>query len=465
MIDSILFKRFGENIAAITDDGSSYQYNEIFNFIKELGKVLEPRSLVFSLSDNSIGSLVGYFAFLFNKTPPLILDSKINNEKINDLINIYDPKYIWIEKGKFGSLNKGNVVKKLLDYCLVEISTKSESMLNEDLALLLTTSGSTGSPKLVKLSYDNIYSNAKSISSYLKIDYKEKPITSLPMHYSFGLSIINSHIIKGSTLLLTNSSIMEKRFWEFLKLEKATSLSGVPYTFLLLKKLRFFKMDLPHLGTLTQAGGKLSDDLTKDFSNFCFKTEKSFIIMYGQTEASPRMSYLPHKDSIKKLGSIGVPIPGGEFSLIDEKENVIYQDNIIGELVYKGENVSMGYAESNKDLSIGDENKGILYTGDIAKKDEDGYYYIIGRKKRFIKLFGNRINLDETEELVKKIVSECACLGQDDKMVIYIEEKKRIEDVKEFISAQLRINSLAFIVKYIDQIPKNSSGKTLYKNL
>ena len=146
--------------------------------------------------------------------------------------------------------------------------------------------------------------------------------------------------------------------------------------------------------------------------------------MYGQTEASPRMSYLPNNDIFEKLGSIGIAIPGGKFTLIDKNGDLIKNENLEGELIYEGRNVSLGYARCAKDLKNGDENKGILYTGDIAKRDKDGYYYIVGRKKRFIKLFGNRVNLDEAEKLLKNIVQDCACLGKDDEMVIYIEEKK-----------------------------------------
>ncbi len=465
MVQNLIFKNFKEKTAIIADDGISYNYDEVFSLTEELGSYLDKGSLVFSFSDNSVGSLVGYVAFINKKTPPLLLESGLNHKRIDSLIRIYKPKYIWIQEQDHRYVNSGEVLLKMLGYCLIKISKNSYYELNKDLALLLTTSGSTGSPKLVKLSHQNIFSNAKSISNYLKIDDNDRPITSLPMHYSFGLSIINSHLIKGSTILITNASIMEKRFWSFMKSEKATSLSGVPYTFFLLKKLKFFNMDLPYLKTITQAGGRLSDGLILDFSKFCIKSGKQFIVMYGQTEASPRMSYLPHVDSITKLGSIGIPIPGGKFSLIDEEKKNISKPNIEGELVYEGKNVSMGYAKSGPDLSKDDENNGILYTGDIARKDIDGYYFITGRKKRFIKLFGNRINLDETETLVKKIVLECACYGEDDKMIICIEEENKTKDVKDYISKQLGINSLAFKVKYIQEIPKNSSGKILYKNL
>jgi len=456
---------FSENIAVITTDDNQYTYKELIEHTQAFNDKSVKRSLVFCLAENSIGSLFGYLSFITNNIVPLMLDSDLDQELLNRLIDTYKPDYIWLPDDNDNLINGGELVLNILDYSLIKMSCSRDYLLHDDLGLLLPTSGSTGSPKLVKLTYENIYSNASSITKYLSIDKYERPITSLPMYYSFGLSIINSHLIKGATILLTNNSIIEREFWSFLKEQKATSLSGVPYTFEMLKKIRFFNMELPYIKTITQAGGKLNDDLNLEFSEFCKKAGKRFFVMYGQTEATARMSYLPHEYSIKKLGSMGIAIPGGEFSLIDEDGNIIDEHEIEGELVYKGNNVSMGYATCGDDLTKNDNNNGTLVTGDMAKMDSDGFYYIVGRKKRFIKLFGNRVNLDETERLLKNIMSDCACSGQDDEMVIYITDDKEIKNVKNFISQKTGINHQAFNVKCIPEIPKNSSGKTIYSKL
>ena len=456
---------YRNNIAMVTKDGTHFSYKEILSTIDVISENIENRSLVFCLAQNSPGSLAGYLAFVQNKIVPLMLNSDLDSELLDNLITTYKPEYLWAPKKDKYLINNGKVVLNILDYSLIKLPFNKENLLHDDLGLLLTTSGSTGSPKLVKLTYENIFSNAESIAKYLSIDENERPVTSLPMHYSFGLSIINSHMIKGATILLTNSSLLEREFWSFLKTYKATSLSGIPYSFEILKKLRFFKMNLPYLKTITQAGGKLNDDLNLEFSEFCKNKGKCFFVMYGQTEATARMSYLPHEYSITKLGSMGITIPDGEFSLIDDNGNIIDEHEKEGELVYRGKNVSMGYAVSRADLAKGDENKGVLATGDIAKRDRDGYYYIVGRKKRFIKLFGNRVNLDETERLIKNVISDCACSGQDDEMVIYITDKSKLKKINRYIAEKTRINHRAFIVKYIPEIPKNSSGKTIYSKL
>ena len=454
-----------DNIAVISDRGESFTYRELNFFVYVVYANIGHRCLIFCLCKNQIGSLCGYISCLKNRVVPVMLDSSMNKELLDELINTYQPEYIWLPTDQLSDFPNGLEIYSILDYSLVKMGSNASFILHDDLALLLTTSGSTGSPKLVRISYENLEANASSIAEYLSIDEHERPITTLPMNYSFGLSIINSHLLKGATILLTSKSLMEKEFWAFLKEQKATSLSGVPYTYEILKKLRFFRMDLPSLKTLTQAGGKLNNELTKEFAEFCQQTNKRFFVMYGQTEATARMSYLPPEYSLSKLGSMGIAIPGGEFSLIDEAGLTIKDHDITGELVYRGKNVSMGYAECGADLQKEDENHGILFTGDIAKRDSDNFYSIVGRKKRFIKLYGNRVNLDETERLLKSILTDCACIGEDDHMQIYITDNTRKDEVRNFISAKIGIHHSAFTIKHIATIPKNPSGKTIYSNL
>lgn len=177
------------------------------------------------------------------------------------------------------------------------------------------------------------------------------------------------------------------------------------------------------------------------------------------------MSYLPAQRAIDKCGSMGVAIPGGEFWLQDEEGNRIEEADKVGELVYRGDNVTLGYAESKEDLTLGDERLGILITGDMAKRDSDGFYYIVGRKKRFVKIFGSRVNLDETERLLLDKGYVCACTGVDDRMSIYTEHHGKEEEIRKLVSHLLNLNMTAFVVRYIPSIPKNESGKTLYTGL
>jgi long-chain acyl-CoA synthetase len=458
-------EKFSNNVAFEDESNTRLHYSDLISFSDIFKEIIPSRSLVFSLCSNNKESMVGYISFIRNEVVPLLIDSSLNTKSLSDLYNKYSPDYIWMPSSRLEIFKNCKIVYSYENYRLVACNNSYMANLNPNLAMLLMTSGSTGSPKLVRLSYKNIKSNAESIANYLSIDNLQRPITSLPMSYSFGLSIINSHIIKGATILLTSRSLMEKSFWSMLKDKKATSLSGVPFTFEMLKKLRFFKMDLPDIRSLTQAGGKLNKETVKEFALYCKVNKKDFYVMYGQTEATARMSYVPPGTIMDKPGSIGIAIPNGEFS-IEASDNQSSLDlNTDGELIYSGPNVSLGYASSVADLEKGDENNGTLYTGDIARKDKDGFFYITGRKRRFIKIFGNRINLDEVEQIIKEIYQDVACSGSDDNMSIYLVNKNMVEKVKKHVSNRMGIHFSAFKIYVIDEIPKNISGKILYTEL
>ena len=238
------------------------------------------------------------------------------------------------------------------------------------------------------------------------------------MNYTYGLSIINSHLLVGAVLLLTEKALTQKEFWNFFKEAGATSFGGVPYTYEMLDRLRFYRMELPSLRYMTQAGGKLIPELHKKFAEYAEKNGKKFIVMYGQCEATARMGYLPADKAIEKCGSMGIAIPGGRFRLIGLDGSTVTEPYTTGELVYEGDNVTLGYAECGEDLLKGDEQHGVLETGDMAQFDEEGFYYIVGRKKRFLKIYGNRVNLDEIDRMVKGefLGIDCAAAGVDDHM-------------------------------------------------
>ncbi|MDY6953338.1 MAG: AMP-binding protein, partial [Thermodesulfobacteriota bacterium] len=189
------------------------------------------------------------------------------------------------------------------------------------------------------------------------------------------------------------------------------------------------------------------------------------IVMYGQTEATARMAYLSWHFARTKAGSIGAPIPGGRFWLEDDKGRIITQSHRPGELVYEGDNVAMGYAENRQDLSRGDENDGILHTGDMAQRDAEGFYYIVGRKNRFLKMFGHRVSLDELEQLVRTVGCECACTGVDDNLRIYVTKPDHDDRVKDLVVRRMGINQAGFSIIPIDDLPWNEAGKVMYSAL
>ena len=425
------------------------------------------RSLVFLFARNERIPVGMYLSLLQNKIVPLLLSPALHPDLLRSLLQIYQPDFILGKESLLPVELNYSVIQRIEDYIVLRTGFRYPHRLHEDLALLLTTSGSTGSPKLVRQSYRNIESNAAAIADYLNLSSAERPITTLPMHYTYGLSVINSHLQVGAPVLLTEKSIVEKEFWDFLRQEKATSIAGVPYTYTMLDRLRFFNMDLPDLKMMTQAGGKLSEELQRKFTEYAAQTGRKFVVMYGQTEATARMAYLPPEKALAKIGCMGIAIPGGRFELIDEEETVIEQPETAGELIYYGPNVTLGYAEQAEDLSRGDERKGRLATGDMAVRDTDGFYRIVGRKKRFLKIFGNRVNLDEIEAkcAAKFVGHEFACIGRDDEMTICHTGELPAEKIQGFLQELTGLYKGAFVCRPINEIPKNEAGKILYAKL
>ncbi len=460
------FESFLDKVACIDEFGCSISYKSLNYYSNEFGKIISNRSLIFNLCSNTIESLLGYVSFFKNNHVQLLLDKDLEKDLLNNFIDEYKPRYLWCPLNRCDDFD-GKILHKIKSYALFELNDFSDEPLYNELSLLITTSGSTGSPKLVRLSYENVQSNTQSIVDYLKINQNERAITSLPMNYSYGLSVINTHLSVGATVLLTDKSIMQREFWSFLDSQQGTSFAGVPYTYEMLNKLMFFRRKLPYLTTLTQAGGKLNPDLQEKFAKYAFENDKKFIVMYGQSEATARMAYLPFDKCLEKKGSIGVAIPNGLFYLVDDNSNTITKPYTQGQLVYKGKNVSLGYACNREDLNKANTNNYVLYTGDIAQFDEDGFFYIVGRKKRFLKIFGNRVSLDATENLIKSKYQniECCCIGQDDKMTVFITDESLLKYVKQYVANVTHLNPIAFSVKFIESIPKNDSGKVMYKSL
>lgn len=460
-------EKYKLNAAVFTDRGERLTYEELALAAQSFADAVQQKGLLFCQCENRLGSLVGYVACMEHHIPIVLLDGSKDLTVLQNLMAIYQPEYVWLSTDKVDGIG-GETIHSYASFSLQKMHYENEvdkPEIYSELALCLTTSGSTGSPKFVRLSEKNVLANAESIAEYLEIDEDERPVTTLPSYYSYGVSVINSHLIKGATLLLTEGTVAQRDFWNFMKEQKATSIAGVPYTYEMLKMMRFFRMDLPHLKTMTQAGGKLNKDIVKEYIEYAQMTGKKFFVMYGQTEATARMSYLPFENAMEKCASIGVAIPRGKFSLIDVNGNSIEEPDVDGELVYTGPNVSLGYAECRADLAKGDENHGVLHTGDVARRDTDGFYYITGRLKRFVKVWGNRCNLDAIEQMVKAITTDCASAGVDDKITVFVTKQGLDERIVKLLMEKTGLNSKAFEVRVIESIPKSSSGKIQYAEL
>ena len=435
-------------LAVVDSEGGKLTYGEIINRAEEIIRVVPDRSLVLMLVENNVSCVEWLIASLLShRLVPLILNAKIDETLYHNLRDEYKPAYIW---------QNGRLIR----------TDNPLSPLYPQLSHLLPTSGSTGSPKLVRHSYDNIEAAGLNISTFFELKGSDRPLMVLPLYYTMGLSMVFSHLKVGATILITGRNMTDPIFWKFIRDEEATSFTGVPYSYQILNLMRFFRMDLPTLELLTQGGGKMEHGLNLKFAEYCRENGKRWIATYGQSECTARMAWLPSKWAVEKVGSIGIAVPNGELSLINIDGNQIITPYTEGELCYRGKNVTLGYARTLDDLKLGDERHGFIRTGDLAYFDEDGCYYIVGRMGRFLKLFGMRVGLDECEQI---IVCDCqtdsACVGTDEKMIVYITDASKIQVVKDAIVKKTHIVATSFEVRLIEDIPKNEAGKKLYSKL
>ena len=427
---------------AILTDTLALTYRELAERVDDLAVRLgTERRLVALTAANNLESLVAYLAALAGGHP-LILLPEDKPAALESLVAAYDPDVI-VRSGN------GRTV-------LEERRPGTRHELHPDLALLLSTSGSTGSPKLVRLSHANLQSNAESISEYLNIGPDDRAATTLPMSYCYGLSVINSHLLRGAGLVLTDLSVVDPCFWELFRNRGATAFAAVPYTFELLERVGFAGMELPSLRYVTQAGGRLAPEMVRQYAGLGRRQGWDLFVMYGQTEATARMAYLPPELAATVPGAIGIPVPGGSLR-IDPVPGLEH-----GELVFTGPNVMLGYAETAEDLGKGrsiDE----LRTGDLARQHPTGVYEVVGRRSRFVKIVGLRVDLGQVERILADLGVQAASAGTDDGLVVAVEGDHDARLLGKVLSQGLGLPRAALQVHAVEHLPRLATGKLDYQ--
>lgn len=452
-------------------------YGDLESEIKNVSQTLqqERKSLVVCLVGNDVASITSYLGASASGHAVFLLDSKMEALHRKALFDRYIPEWILLPAESVDKspppehsdmLSAYRPFYKTPSGILIFKSRVSASSppVHSSLSLLLPTSGTTGSPKLVRLSSRNVESNAQSIADYLDISSDERPVLALPIHYSFGLSILNSHLIRGACLLLSGRRVLEREFWDVFKKLKGTSFSGVPYAYQILDKIGFERFVPPTLRTMTQAGGKLPEPLVRKFSKLMEENRGCFFVMYGQTEATARIAFVPPDRLKDKIGSAGVAIPGGRIWIENSGSGST------GEVVYSGDNVMMGYAESREDLGRGDDLKGVLRTGDLGYLDQDGFLFLTGRNKRIAKVYGLRINLDEIEKKALELggrLGPSVAVFSNDQIVFYCElgNEEDFRQIREQLATLYRLNHNTFDFRHIDALPLTAAGKVDYRAL
>ena len=447
------------------EDGSSYSYNDLLKLSNNIVESIPTRSVILLKSYNTFIWLSAYFGLIRKNIIPILLEPNIDKNYEKDLISRYKPSYIFSRYEE--KYKKFNTVFKKNKFHVFKTNYETKNIkVNKSLCLLLTTSGTTGHKKFVKLSYENLYSNTFAIIDYLKIKKSDALITTLQPSYSYGLSLLNSHLQVGSTIIFNDYSFIDKKFWNLFTKYKPTTFACVPKSLEFLSRLNIKKINFKNIKYITLAGGSLETAKLLDIYKALFKKNIRLYTMYGQTEASPRISYLDPKFNKSKIGSIGKPIKGGKLFLVDKKNKTIKHTNKIGELNYKGKNVFIGYSYSYKDLIKNKTNKNnILKTGDYGYKDKQGFYWLVGRKKDFIKINSYRVNLKELNDFFKFSGFQSHCTFLNNKINIYYENRKFVSFFKKspIIKGNLSITNFCLIFK--KKIPVNERGKINIKEL
>jgi len=399
-----------------------------------------------------------------------LVDPSLPEDRLKGLIEAYRPEIVLgarelgetmraVAPGKAGSLESA---AGAIEW--VSGETKPPSAIDPSLTVLLSTSGTTGSRKYVRLSRDAVAVNARQIAEAVAVDAGSVGIAHLPLHYSYGLSVVTSHLTVGGRICLISDSITSPSFWSKIATAGGTHFPGVPFHYAALARLGL-GLAPDSINVFTQAGGALDLRIQTKVHAFANERGARFFVMYGQTEASPRMATLAHADFPQHAGSVGVALAGGRLSIVDDKGTVL-PAGAVGTVVYEGPNVMLGYAMARPDLGKGDEMKGRLETGDLGRLDQDGFLTLTGRAKRFAKIAGYRLGLDEVEQELFAICP-VACLDLGEKIAVTHEQeeegplKARVRE----IATNYKVPSSSFVLRRIAQIPRSPSGKIDYARL
>ena len=439
-----------EQYAIMDDRGNKKTYRELAEEAEELKCYMEEHSLVFLLCDHSLETLQFLYEVLYMNFVPLLLPADMDN-----LIRIYRPQYVYChrshEAGRYG-----DGVKEWKTHRLIK-TAMDRYEIHADVALLLSTSGTTGSPRLVKLSYDNLYDNAEYACRHLEIESRHKGISPLPFHYTYGFSFCLWHWHCGASVLITEASVLSRDFCDFFSEQRADHFAATPYTFQMLQKIRFWDLKKQeYLHWAMSGGAQMSEH---DQISLIAVLKEKFLIGYGQTEGTCIISAANFASEPIKLGTIGKPF--------DNMKVIVDQET--GELLVRSKSVCMGYAECPEHLAEGDRNQGLLHTGDMAYIDADGYIYLKGRLSRYTKILGKRVNLDDVERYLRKRFPdlEFACVGPEQRLrVFYTGAGKNLEkEILMLLDEKMKIPGKMVCCRYLEEIPRNNAGKVMYTRL
>jgi len=455
--------------AVLLPDGTVVSYGHLARLVRSAQRQLDrpAKALVVVEEPRTVRGVVGYLAALCSGHAVMLIEH--GSERVwADVIASYRPELLVLEPGGqpaglaqgWGYCRRAGVA---LPVWLQAAGGGSGTTIHPDLAMLIRTSGSLGVPKTVRLSYASLRANAVAIAEALAIRPGHRALASLPLDFSFGLSVLNSHLAAGAATGLTSVAPSSAEFWWCADQMRVTCVAAVPATFQFLRARRWDPRDHHDLRRLQQSGSALDNATAAHFGQLMRAVGGDLVVMYGQTEATARITYLPPELLGERLGSVGIAVPGGSVRICGPDGTPV-PDGQVGAVVYEGPNVMMGYARSRADLASGDTKHGVLRTGDLGCL-RDGFLYLSGRADRQVKALGLRVDLDQVELAFASLgIAAAVVPGPGERFQVVVE--RSAADVAagycRSVAAGLGLPGAAMVVAAVAAIPRTPRGKVDY---
>ena len=375
---------------------------------------LPAKGLVWLLAPNSVPAAVGLLAALAAGHAVAVLDPGLGPERLAELARRFEPELVLTPASHpeppvpgLVPVPPGSGEPAGLRLWRRAATVPAAGPVHPELALLMATSGSTGNPRFARLSAGAVAANTAAIIQVLGIGPGERALAHLPLWYSYGLSVLNSHLAAGGSVVLTGRDLLDDRLWQLARDTGATALAGVPFHWESLLRLDLARLAVPGLRLFTQAGGRLPPDRVRRAAAMCAGQGGRFHVMYGQTEAAPRITTLPAGEALIRPEAVGPALPGGRLEILTDTGPTT-EPGVVGEVIYYGPNVMMGYASDRAGLAAGDQLGGRLATGDLGRLEADGTLVLTGRKRGFAKLLGRRVDLADAEAAAEAVAPAVA---------------------------------------------------------
>lgn len=480
----------------VSHNNQEYTYSELWRNVNRISHYLMANGVlkadrVALLLENSFEYISVYYAVLMAGAVVVPLNTAAKANDISNWVKHSDAEWLFVEQANKELPELFKRLEHSVNYILVgkdpaeadkftgvtvcylssiaeaDYSNRPLNIYQDDLASIIYTSGTTGQPKGVTLSHGNLLCNMKSILEYLPVSKMDRCLNVLPFYYSYGNSVLHTHLMAGATLILENSFLFPHVILKKIQDEKVTSFSGVPSTFaLLINRTKLENFDLSSIRYMTQAGGAMLPAHLEKIRSFLPAID--FFVMYGQTEATARLSYLPSDKLAEKISSIGIAIPGVTLKICDTQGKQVAQGEI-GEIYASGPNIMQGYW-NDREMTDKVIHNSWLKTGDLAKQDEEGYFYIIGRKTEMIKSGAHRISPLDIEEVILRCegVDEVAVVGKKDELLgqvikafivlqpgIELSKRDMLSHCKKYLASY----KIPKYLEFLEELPKTASGK------